>query len=124
MFNSTLHAGKVKTYIQFSLAISAQAINQQKASAKRTRSSNEKYTFRTWLLRLGMKGEEFATARKFLLENLEGCIAWKDPVQAEAQKERLRAIRQKESTQEPVSDCGDSEPKNEQEQEAHLEIIL
>ena len=90
MFNSTLHAGKVKAYIQFSLAISAQAINQHKASAIKTVSQNEKYTFRTWLLRLGMIGDEFATARKFLLENLDGCIAWKDPNQAVAQRERMR----------------------------------
>ncbi len=99
MFNSTMHAGKVKTYIQFCLAISVQAINQKKASAVKTRTTNEKYTFRTWLLRLGMKGKEFETARKFLLENLEGCIAWKDPAQAEAQKERLRAIRENQNSE-------------------------
>lgn len=54
-----------------------------------------KYTFRTWLLRLGMIGDEFKTARKFLLENLEGGIAWKDPEQAVRQKERLRAMKEK-----------------------------
>ena len=62
----------------------------------KTTSTNEKYTFRTWLLRLGMIGDEFKTARKFLLENLEGGIAWKDPEQAERQKERLRAKKEKE----------------------------
>lgn len=102
MFNSTLHAGMVKTYIQFSLAISAQAINQRKASRIKTVSTNERYTFRTWLLRLGMKGDEFATARKLLLKNLEGNIAWKDPAQAEAQKERLKA-KSEEQRQLPSS---------------------
>lgn len=96
LFNSTTHAGKVKTYIQFCLAISAQALNQKNASRIKTTSTNEKYTFRTWLLRLGMIGDEFATARKFLLENLEGGIAWKDPEQAVRQKERLRAKGQEE----------------------------
>lgn len=120
MFNSTLHAGKVKTYIQFSLAISAQAINQKKASALRTRSTNEKYTFRTWLLRLGMKGKEFETARKFLLENLDGCIAWKDPVQAEAQKERLRAIRQQTNMEQDSSVISDGEAVSSQEQESTM----
>ena len=76
-FNSTLHAGKVKTYIQFCLAISHQAILQKSSSAKVTVSDNEKYTFRCWLLRMGLIGDEFATARKFLLENLEGDIAWR-----------------------------------------------
>ena len=93
LFNSTMHAGKVKTYIQFCLAISAQALNQSCAGRRKTVSTNEKYTFRTWLLRLGMIGDEFSTARKFLLENLEGGIAWKDPEQAERQKERMRAAK-------------------------------
>ncbi len=93
LFNSTTHAGKIKTYIQFCLAISNQALSQKSASRAKTLSSNEKYTFRTWLLRLGMIGDEFKTARKFLLENLEGGIAWHDPEQAERQRERLRQER-------------------------------
>lgn len=97
LFNGTMHAGKVKTYIQLSLAISHQALVQKSASPSRTKSTNEKYTFRTWLLRLGLIGDEFQTARKFLLENLEGGIAWKDPAQAERQKERLAARRMEEA---------------------------
>lgn len=45
---------------------------------------------------IGLNGEEFATARQHLLANLPGCIAWKDPAQAEAQKERMRQKREKE----------------------------
>ena len=93
LFNSTLHAGEVKTYIQLCLAISHQALIQRAASHSRTTSSNEKYTFRTWLLRLGLIGDEFKTARHHLLKNLEGSIAWKDPAQAEAQKERMKQKR-------------------------------
>ncbi len=96
LFNSTLHAGRVKTYIQLCLAISNQALNQKGASRAKTQSSNEKYTFRTWLLRLGMIGDEFKTARSFLLEKLDGNIAWRDPAQAEAQKQRLAARRMEE----------------------------
>ncbi len=77
-FNSTTHAGKVKAYIQLCLAISHQAKKQKSASAKKTESANEKYTFRTWLLRLGLIGDEFETARLHLLANLKGDIAWKD----------------------------------------------
>jgi len=100
LFNSTLHAGKAKAYLQLCLAISHQALVQRGASRARTRSNNEKYTFRTWLLRLGMIGDEFKTARKFLLENLEGGIAWKDPAQAEAQKIRRAQNMQKEKESE------------------------
>lgn len=52
MFNSTLHAGEIKSYIQLCLAISHQALIQQRAMRTKTKSENEKYTFRTWLLRL------------------------------------------------------------------------
>ena len=96
LFNGTLHAGKIKAYIQFCLAIGAQALNQSCASRRKTQTTNEKYTFRTWLLRLGLNGDEFATARQHLLKNLPGCIAWRDPAQAEAQKERMRQKREKE----------------------------
>ena len=78
MFNSTLHAGEVKAYIQLCLAISHQALVQRGASRIKTQPENEKYTFRTWLLRMGMIGEEFDTARKFLLENLDGDIAFRN----------------------------------------------
>jgi hypothetical protein len=78
IFNSTTHAGKVKAYIQFCLAISALAINSRSASSKQTVSDNEKYTFRTWLLRLGLIGEEFKTCRHHLLSNLEGNSAWRN----------------------------------------------
>ena len=90
LFNSTTHAGKIKAYIQLCMAISAQALNQRCASRTKTQTTNEKYTFRTWLLRLGLIGDEFKTARLHLLEHLDGCIAWRDPAQAQQQKERLR----------------------------------
>ena len=91
LFNSTVeHAGKIKADIQLCLAICAQALNQRAASHTKTQTTNPAYTFRTWLLRLGMIGDEFATARKHLLENLEGNLAWRDPAQAERQRERMR----------------------------------
>lgn len=77
-FNGTTHAGKLKTYIQICLAICNQAMTQRTANVKKTETTNEKYTFRTWLLRMGMIGEEFDTARKFLLENLSGDIAFRN----------------------------------------------
>lgn len=41
LFNGTLHAGKIKAYIQFSLAITAQALNQACASRRKTQTTNE-----------------------------------------------------------------------------------
>ncbi len=99
LFNGTLHAGKIKAYIQLSMAIGAQALNQRSASRTKTQTSNEKYTFRTWLLRLGLIGDEFKTAREHLLKPLPGCIAWRDPAQVEQQKERMRQKKEKEREQ-------------------------
>ena len=117
LFNSALHAGEVKSYIQLCLAISRQALVQTGASRTKTQSPNEKYTFRTWLLRLGLIGNEFKTARQHLLKNLDGNIAWRDPAQAEAQKERLAAKRLAEQqTEEQETLQNDMEEVTEQEQ--------
>lgn len=112
MFNATLHAGEVKSDIQLCLAISHQALVQKTASRHRTQSDNEKYTFRTWLLRLGLIGDEFKTARQHLLKNLEGNIAWKDPAQAQRQKERLAA---KQEAERVISYAVPQEPDTVQE---------
>lgn len=119
LFNGTTHAGKIKAYIQLCLAIGAQALNQSCASRRKTQTTNEKYTFRTWLLRLGLIGDEFKTARLHLLENLDGCIAWKDPAQAEAQKERLRLKREKE-----LSGRGEAEMQAEHMSQSGREEIV
>ncbi len=130
LFNSTLHAGEIKSYIQLCLAISHQALIQKGASRSKTQSTNEKYTFRTWLLRLGLIGDEFKTARLHLLKNLEGNIAWRDPAQAEAQKERLAAKRQAEmetqGTEEvpTVSFSAVGEDDSEPEEESALTMSM
>lgn len=77
-FESTLHAGKVRANITLALAISAQAINQQKTQMKKTPvSENPCFTFRTFLLRLGLIGPEYKNVRDHLLSNLEGSRAWR-----------------------------------------------
>lgn len=77
LFNSTLHAGEVKAYIQFCLAVTNQALTQKKATPKKTVTDNEKYAFRCWMLRLGLNGEEFKTCRLHFLKHLEGNSAWR-----------------------------------------------
>lgn len=77
-FESTLHAGKVRANITLALAISAQAINQTCAHAKKTEiTENPCFTFRTFLLRLGLIGPEYKNVRDHLLANLEGDRAWR-----------------------------------------------
>ena len=72
-----LHAGQLKSYIQLCLALSQMAKMVRTASPKPQQNENPKYAMRTWLLRLGFIGEEFATARDFLTRNLSGDTAFR-----------------------------------------------
>ena len=76
-FNATLHAGRAKSYVNLCLAISAQAINQRSSVMRKTKSDNELFTFRVWLVRMGLNGPEFKNTRDHLLANLEGDRAWR-----------------------------------------------
>lgn len=72
-----LHAGQLKSYIQLCLALSQMAKEVKTASPKPQQTENPKYAMRTWLLRLGFIGEEFATARDILTRNLDGDTAFR-----------------------------------------------
>lgn len=67
-----LHAGQLKAYIQLCLALSQLAKDAKGASPKPQQNENPKYAMRTWLLRLGFIGDEFATAREVLTKRLNG----------------------------------------------------
>lgn len=98
--NATLHAGKIRAYINFCLAISHQALTQRTACYVPREVDNEKYAFRVWLVRLGLNGDEFKNVREHLLENLTGDIAWRDPAQRIRQQERLRKQAEQSQTTE------------------------
>ncbi|SHK41525.1 virulence-related protein [Paramaledivibacter caminithermalis] len=63
---------KKEVFKQFVSILNQNAKKLKYASAKVKPTDNEKYTFRTWLLRLGMIGDEYKVARKELLKNLSG----------------------------------------------------
>ncbi len=73
-----LHAGQLKSYIQLCLALSQMAKTVKSASPKPQQNENPKYAMRTWLLRLGFIGEEFATARDLLTRRLAGDAAFRN----------------------------------------------
>ena len=73
-----LHAGQLKSYIQLCLALSQMAKSLKSASPKPQQNDNPKYAMRTWLLRLGFIGEEFATARDLLTRRLAGDAAFRN----------------------------------------------
>ena len=73
-----LHAGQLKSYIQLCLALSQMAKSVKTASPKPQQNDNPKYAMRTWLLRLGFIGDEFATARDLLTRRLAGDAAFRN----------------------------------------------
>lgn len=76
LFNSTLHAGKIKAYVQFCLALSAWAIESNDNISFRsisTYTADQKVTIMYNILanRLNLKGSEFKTCRLHMMKNLK-----------------------------------------------------
>lgn len=81
-FNSTLHAGEVRSYIALALALNTQALKQSSASTKKPQAENEKFAMRTYLNRIGFIGDEFKACREHLCKRLSGSAAWRRRVAA------------------------------------------
>ncbi|MCX7749176.1 MAG: amidoligase family protein [Clostridia bacterium] len=76
-FNSTLHAGKIRSYIILALALNKQALTQKSASSRKNQTENEKFAMRTYLNRIGLIGDEFKNCREHLCKALSGSAAWR-----------------------------------------------
>jgi len=68
---------KVKAYTHFVALLNHGSKTLKHALAKAKDTDNDKFTFRVFLVRLGMVGDEYKMARKVLLENLEGNSAFR-----------------------------------------------
>ena len=68
---------KVNAYIQLVALLNQHAMALKHASAKSKDTDNDKFTFRVWLVKLGMIGDEYKIARKILLERLKGNSAFR-----------------------------------------------
>ncbi|KGM99570.1 virulence-related protein [Clostridium botulinum] len=66
-----------ETAILFAEALNESAKKFKHSSPREKQTDNEKYTFRTWLLRLGFIGDRYKQARKELLKNLGGNSAFR-----------------------------------------------
>ena len=53
-----------------------------------------RYSFRVWLLNLGLIGEEFKNCRSHLLKHLDGDIAWRHPEDGIAARAKLKEKRE------------------------------
>lgn len=84
-------------YTKLASMMMKEAIAKQKIRTKKSDSTgNEKYRFRSYLLSIGMIGDEFKSARKVLLRNLTGYAAFRTQEQADTALEKLYESRRKE----------------------------
>ena len=91
----------IDAYMRLVEKISNEAVTKKRIRPERIGlPDNEKYSFRNWLVTIGMKGEEYKAARAILLRNLSGHIAFRTKKQAEAATEKWSVIRKERREQE------------------------
>jgi len=76
-FPYTEDADEAEAYAAFVSKLCAAAKEKKRVTAKaREDFSNPRFSFRVWLISLGMSGSEFKTSRQILLKNLPGNSAF------------------------------------------------
>ena len=75
--NPTLE--EMTAFRDLAIGIEASAKKLKHSSRKTVQEENPKFAFRTWLIRLGMNGDEFKATRKVLLAKLNGNSSFRSP---------------------------------------------
>ena len=108
-FRDVRDAEHLQTFMKLAAAMNKMAQTQKRVQAKETDDSNEKYSLRVWLVRLGLNGAEYKTERKILMKNLTGHAAFRTPADEEKWKARqqvkrdaLRAVKAASAERETV----------------------
>lgn len=76
-FEGDIDAEHFGAYTNLITSICRMAKEAKRVNAKEKESTNAKYEFRCFLLRLGFIGDEYKPSRKILLEKLSGSAAFK-----------------------------------------------
>lgn len=76
-FKLTGISGEAEAYSQFIAALCQMATEQKRVLDKPYDGDNDRFTMRIFMVRLGMKGPQFALARKLMMRNLEGNSGWR-----------------------------------------------
>ena len=92
-FGEAPDAEHEKAFTDLATAINTMALTQKRVQAKEVDDSNEKYTMRIWLVRIGFGGAEYKTDRKILMENLSGHSAFRNDEEKAKWTERQKAKR-------------------------------
>ena len=86
----------IQAFTQLASLMNSISMEQGTVRMKQADAENEKFSFRIWLLGLGMKGEEYKTARRILLAPLKGNTAFRTDEIRERFRTRQKAKRESE----------------------------
>ena len=75
--NPTLE--EMTAFRDLAIGMEASAKKLKHSLRKTSQEENPKFAFRTWLIRLGMNGDEFKATRKVLLAKLAGNSSFRSP---------------------------------------------
>lgn len=84
-FQPTTDGETLDAYARFIVALCAAAKTQKRVIAREKPVENEKFAFRVFLIRLGMIGDDYKSARRILLRNLSGNSAFRNGRPAKAE---------------------------------------
>ena len=76
-FKLTGMDGEAEAYAQFITALCQMAREQKRVLDKPYDGDNDRFAMRIFMVRLGMKGAEFALARKLMMQHLSGNSGWR-----------------------------------------------
>ena len=99
-FGQAADADHVQTFMKLAGAMNNMALTQQRVQAKDVDDSNEKYSLRVWLIRLGLNGNDCKADRKRLLENLSGHTAFRNDAERERWEAKQKAKRDAQNNEE------------------------
>jgi hypothetical protein len=88
---ASLEFDEVLAFITFCHKLSEQAKQQKFSSTKPREVTNERYSMRVFLLKLGFIGRDYAKERKCLLNRLEGNAAFRTPEAQQAAEAKRKA---------------------------------
>ena len=104
-FSQAADADHVQTFMKLAGAMNNMALTQQRVQAKDVDDSNEKYSLRVWLIRLGLNGKDCKADRKRLLENLSGHTAFRNDAERERWEAKQKAKRDAQNNEEEENDA-------------------
>ncbi len=86
--------GEAEVFMQLVEVINRVAQEQKRIQPKEVSEENEKYAFRTWMVRIGMGGAKFKEARKRLLRDLSGNGAFRTDADREKWNQKMKARKE------------------------------